>query len=210
MLNNPKKLLVILDPAHGEDTPGKRSPDDRHREYKWSRERLRELDILLLEAGYVVLWTNITDKEIGLTTRKNKGSAFAKQYPELVALFISLHNNAAGSNNEWKTATGIEVFTSPGRTASDIFADIMIKALFEKFPEVKHRWHRDADQERDKEANLTVLMGAYAAMLIEILFQDNEADLALLEDAEFNKRVVDCLFTGIERINEYALTKMNK
>jgi len=32
------KYLYILDPAHGANTPGKRSPDGKHREYKWSRE----------------------------------------------------------------------------------------------------------------------------------------------------------------------------
>ena len=30
--------LIILGTAHGSNTPGKRSPDGRLREYKWSRE----------------------------------------------------------------------------------------------------------------------------------------------------------------------------
>ena len=29
-----KKYLIVLDAAHGEDTPGKRSPDGRFREYR--------------------------------------------------------------------------------------------------------------------------------------------------------------------------------
>jgi N-acetylmuramoyl-L-alanine amidase len=27
------KPIILLDPAHGEETPGKRSPDGNHREY---------------------------------------------------------------------------------------------------------------------------------------------------------------------------------
>ena len=30
-----KNITIILDPAHGEDVPGKRSPDGVHREYRW-------------------------------------------------------------------------------------------------------------------------------------------------------------------------------
>ena len=36
-----KNITIILDPAHGEDVPGKRSPDGVHREYRWSRDRVR-------------------------------------------------------------------------------------------------------------------------------------------------------------------------
>ena len=32
-----KNLYVILDNGHGEDTPGKRSPDGKFREYKFNR-----------------------------------------------------------------------------------------------------------------------------------------------------------------------------
>jgi N-acetylmuramoyl-L-alanine amidase len=31
------KYTYILDPAHGKNVAGKRSPDGKHREYLWSR-----------------------------------------------------------------------------------------------------------------------------------------------------------------------------
>ena len=37
------KKAVILDPAHGKNSPGKRSPDQRHKEYFWSRGRIAEI-----------------------------------------------------------------------------------------------------------------------------------------------------------------------
>ena len=44
-----RKLIVILDPAHGSDVKGKRSPDGTHLEYIWSREICKKLkDRLIL------------------------------------------------------------------------------------------------------------------------------------------------------------------
>ena len=44
-----RKLIVILDPAHGSDVKGKRSPDGNHLEYIWRREICKKLkDRLIL------------------------------------------------------------------------------------------------------------------------------------------------------------------
>ena len=31
-------MLILIDPGHGIDTPGKRSPDGRFLEYLWNRQ----------------------------------------------------------------------------------------------------------------------------------------------------------------------------
>ena len=36
-----RKLIVILDPAHGSDVKGKRSPDGTHLEYLWSMQKTK-------------------------------------------------------------------------------------------------------------------------------------------------------------------------
>jgi N-acetylmuramoyl-L-alanine amidase len=54
MDNKPKRLVVILDPAHGIDTPGKRSPDGVHLEYIWSRKVCRMLEQALKQKGFKV------------------------------------------------------------------------------------------------------------------------------------------------------------
>lgn len=210
MMTANKKILIILDPAHGIEVPGKRSPDGKHREYKWSRVRCEQIAILLRAHGYTVVYTNETDQEIGLSKRKSIANDYARQYPNLVPLLISPHNNAAGSGSEWMKASGIEVFTSVGRTTSDIFADYMLKELKAWFPNAIHRYYKDEYLERDKESNFTVLMGNYSAMLIEFLFQDNKDDVAMLEDQTVNKRFEDCVVSAIEDCNEYVLSKLNK
>jgi N-acetylmuramoyl-L-alanine amidase len=202
-----KKLLVILDPAHGEEVPGKRSPDGKHREYKWSRERLRELAPKLEALGYTVVWTNTTEKEIGLSARKNAGSLLAKQHPDLIPFLLSLHNDASGNGMQWMQASGISVWTSKGRTTSDIFADYFIQAFKEVIPEVKHRQYSPEYLQRDYEDNFTVLMGGYSANLVECMFQDNRDDVELLSDPAFNAKVVEALVKGFELSNNYINSK---
>ncbi|MDA3856304.1 MAG: N-acetylmuramoyl-L-alanine amidase [Candidatus Woesearchaeota archaeon] len=85
-------LNIILDPAHGEETPGKRSPDGNHREYLWSRQRCVRIKKKLEILGYNVYITNETPNEIGITNRKNIANKLASGN----TLLISLHNNAFG------------------------------------------------------------------------------------------------------------------
>lgn len=88
-----KNLTIILDAAHGEEVAGKRSPDGKFREYKWSREIIALLTPKLLAQGFEVFESNPTTKEIGLTQRANAANAIDK--PKKI--FISIHANAAGS-----------------------------------------------------------------------------------------------------------------
>jgi N-acetylmuramoyl-L-alanine amidase len=203
-----KKLLIILDPAHGEEVEGKRSPDGRHREYKWSRERLKQIDHLLQAHGYTVVWTNETDREIGLSARKRVANTYAQKDKSLTPLLISLHNDASGVTPEWRQANGVSVWTSKGRTTSDIYADFFIERVPEWMPNIKRRIYSPACLDRDFENDFTVLMGDYSALLIECGFQDNKDDLALLEDPQFCKQVEDWIVDSIEDCNNYVNSKM--
>lgn len=205
-----KKLLIILDPAHGEETPGKRSPDGRHREYKWSRERLKVIEHLLLAHGYTVVWTSELETELGLTKRKNVANAYSKRHPDLIPLLVSLHNDASGVTPEWRQARGASVWTSKGRTTSDIFADFFIQRMTEWMPNINRRIYSPAYLDRDFENDFTVLMGDYSALLIECGFQDNKEDVALLESPRFCKQVEDWIVDSIEDCNNYVIEKMTK
>lgn len=203
-----KNLLVILDPAHGEEVEGKRSPDGRHREYKWSRERLKVIEHLLQAHGYTVAWTNGTDREIGLTNRKHVANLLSQKDKSLVPLLVSLHNDASGVTPEWRQARGVSVWTIKGRTTSDIFADFFIRRITGSMPDAKRRIYSPAYLERDFENNFTVLMGDYLALLIECCFQDNKEDVALLESPRFCKQVEDWIVDSIEECNGYVSKKM--
>ena len=127
-----KKLVIILDCAHGADVKGKCSPDGTHREYKWSRLICGKLRDKLESLGYRVEYTNKTENEIGLSQRKNIANNI-KIDSDQVKFLISLHNNAAGNGSNWTNATGFEIFTSKGQTLSDKFAQVIMSNLQKDF-----------------------------------------------------------------------------
>lgn len=194
-----KILTVILDAAHGSDVSGKCSPDKKHREFQWSRLIISKLKPKLVALGYKVVETNPTDKEIGLSKRKN----IANNVAATPKVLLSIHNNAAGGDGKWHNATGFEFFTSKGQTKSDVFAEALVVEFGKMFPSIKMR--RDAtDGDSDKEANFTVLMGnSYYACLAEILFQDTKTDVDKLQDPTFQENVCKAFINGIELFNTY-------
>lgn len=195
------KLIVILDPAHGAEVPGKRSPDGTHREYQWSRQICNALFDKLQAAGIEVVQTNGGNTEIGLSKRAKFATAYPKDTGQ-TKLLVSIHNNAAGSGATWLKARGWSVYTSKGVTYSDKLAEVVIETLTKDFPELTKRYYAPGENNKDFEENFTVLMGSgYAAMLIEWLFQDNQEDLEVIKDETTNARLVNSLLNALKSIN---------
>jgi N-acetylmuramoyl-L-alanine amidase len=199
-----RRLLPIIDFAHGSDVAGKQSPDGRHKEYLWSRKVGKMLAERLKQEGFEVAFTNTKDTEIGLSRRKEIANNL--DTPRGDAKFLlSLHNNAAGMGNEWCAARGFEIYTTKGQTRSDLFATVIFEQLQEDFPTTDGYKHRmdPSDGDPDKEANFTVLMGNnYWGVLLEWLFQDNPDDVVLLEDDSVNHKLVESLTKALIFIDE--------
>lgn len=192
-----KNITIILDAAHGEEVPGKRSPDDKFREYKWSRDIIKELIPKLKSLGYDVFESNSTTKEIGLSQR----AANANKISAPKKVFISLHVNAAGMGTEWMSARGYSVYTTKGKTNSDTVAEVIMKQFALNFPELKARVDK-SDGDLDHEENFTVLVKTNCpAVLIEWNFQDNREDVAILTNESYNNRFVDSLITSITKLD---------
>lgn len=201
-----KVLNIILDEAHGEETPGKRSPDSKFREYKWSRLIVSMLLPRLVSLGYTVMRSNTTTREIGLSVRKRAADNWDKKHKVL----LSIHNNAAGMGDKWMNATGFSFYTTRGQTVSDIFAEFLYTSFESTFPDEKFRTNY-GDNDRDIEENFTVLMGAsYWAVLAECLFQDNKSDVEKLDDPIFQQKIVGAFIDAIEMFNTWVLTSYMK
>lgn len=199
-----RRLLPIIDVAHGSDVPGKQSPDGSHKEWLWSRKVGNMLGNRLQQHGFQVAYTNTQDIEIGLSRRKNIANDMNTPR-DGAKLLVSLHNNAAGMGNQWCLARGFEIWTSKGQTRSDLFATVIFKQLQEDFPISEGYKHRTdlSDGDVDKESNFTVLMGnTYWAVLLEWLFQDNPDDVELLKDDRVNNRLVESLTKALIYIDE--------
>ena len=195
-----KKIDVILDAAHGKEVPGKRSPDGKHLEWKWSRMIISKLKPKLEKLGYKVYETNTTDMEIGLSKRVAVANSIKSPNKKVL---LSIHNNAAGNGSTWMNASGFAFYTSKGQTTSDKFADACWEAFSKMFPNEKHRADL-SDGDKDWEANFTVLLGqSYYAVLAECMFQDNKHDVEMLSNSEFNDKVVDAFVNAIESFEAF-------
>ena len=190
-----RDFIVVLDPAHGEETPGKRSPDGRFREYLWSRMIIEKLSEKLDDAGFCVRETNTSKKEIGLSNRAGVCNMINGK-----KILISIHSNAAGNGVEWKTATGFSVYTTKGKTKSDKVAEVLMNGFIKDFPELKARIDM-SDGDKDTEENFTVIQKANCpAVLIEWMFQDNKDDVEILLSEEYTNRLVDSIYNSIIEI----------
>lgn len=197
-----RNIIIILDPAHGKDVKGKRSPDGVHREYKWSRERVNSLRKTLSEKGYDVYVTTESENEPGLSKRRNFASSIRKGEKKLL---ISLHNNASGNGSEWMRAHGVSIYTTKGITEADVCAYYIFDQFQRDFGGVvSMRKYSNEELGSDFEENFTVLMGSgYMGVLIEWLFQDNKEDVAKLLSEPMNKRFEESLVKAIEEIDNY-------
>lgn len=191
------KQAVILDPAHGKDTPGKRSPNWEHREYLWSRERIAGIvnKVLQKELNFDLHYPFLYEKnEPGLTNRVLKYNEIASGYDK--TFMLSIHNDAFG--NDWSKPHGISVWTSKGETKSDTYATSLFNHLThcyigEKFRAANWVTEYEDKSDPDWEANFTVLAGNskvkpnYDGVLLEYLFQTNIKDVEKLMDRQKNK-----------------------
>lgn len=194
---NKDKAIIILGTAHLATTPGKCSPDKNFRECVYSREITQRVYGELSRKGYHVFidypdlqpnaqmkgatWKQEQSRE--LIWRANFVNSLCAKYGIANCLYVSIHANAAGSDGKWHDARGWAVYTSPGKTKSDILATCLYdeaKMLLPKDSKyhVRSDW---SDGDPDYEANFYVLTKTKcSAVLTENLFQDNKADVAYL------------------------------
>ena len=191
--------LIILGTAHGSNTPGKRSPDGRLREFRWSREIVSMVEERLKADGYDVTVDLRQDFEPSLAFRVKAVNNMCTKYGAKNCCYVSIHVNAAGMGDKWMNASYWTVWTSRGQTRGDKLATAIWNAARELMPDktkVKADW-RDGDA--DYESNFYVLTKTQcAACLTENFFQDNRDDIEFLLSEEGKQAIVDVHVKGIE------------
>lgn len=184
-----KNILIILDPGHGGHDAGTQSiSKPRYREKSLNLITAQFVKKFLTQMGYEVLMTRESDTFISLEQR----SQFANQTQ--AALFVSIHYNSAPSSE----ASGIEVFfylskENKQRTAeSKQLAQSVLKSVI---------GHTKSKSRGVKNGNFSVIRETkMPAILIEGGFMTNEADLQLLKDPTYLKRLAWGMARGI---NDY-------
>lgn len=186
-------MLILIDSGHGNDTPGKRSPDEKLIEALYAREIASKVVYALRRLGYnaELLVPEIYD--VRLPERVHRVNVKCQSLGKDNVLCVSIHCNAAGNGKEWMTATGWEIWTSPGKTKSDDLADHFVTMAKRHFEGQTIREWKKVDGERDKEARFTILTDTLCpAVLTENFFMDNRKDVKYLLSDEGRNAVVRC------------------
>ena len=190
-------MLILIDPGHGIDTPGKRSPDGKFLEYLWNRQiadlLLDRFMIMGIDASLVVTETN----DISLSTRVQRVNKVCSKVGASNVILLSIHSNAAGDGSKWMSAQGWSCYTSKGETKSDVIAECLYDAFEAEFAEKKIRKDM-SDGDRDWEENFYILQKSKcSAVLLENFFYDNRDECAWLLKDETKERIADAIVKGI-------------
>ena len=189
-------MKVLIDPGHGIDTPGKRSPDGQFLEYLWNRQvadlLLEKLVAMGIDASLVVTETN----DVTLRNRVNRVNTICNKVGASNVLLVSIHANAAGNGSSWQNAKGWSCYTSKGKTKSDQVAECLYEAFEAEFKDRKIR--KDlSDCDKDWEENFYVLdKSRCPAVLLENFFYDNKEECAWMLREETKRRIASAAAKG--------------
>lgn len=220
-----KLPIILLDPGHGVDTPGKRSPDASagkihsplyFREYSWARRCAQGIVDVLQAEGYTAFLLVKEENDVPLKERTERIKAYCRTYGTGNVIMVSIHVNAAKSDKQWHDARGLSIYTSPGLTKSDTLATCIYEAAVDELvhrtyghpygntfgPEsgkqkpIRSDW-KDGDP--DYEAAFWMLTKHPAtAVLVEHMFQDNKKDVEWLLSDEGLGSCIQLNVEGIE------------
>ena len=175
-------MKILIDNGHGVETPGKRSPDGRLREYRYCREIAAALCARLIAASYDAELIVQEDYDVPLSRGKDNRVERANKICRILGaancLLVSIHCNAAGSKGQWLNARGWSVFVAQNASANS-----------KPLPTQKY-WVQSLAMCRDT---------LCPAVLTENLFQDNRQDVDYLLSPAGRAAIVQLHFDGITK-----------
>ena len=193
-MGNKKDYIILLDNGHGENTPGKKSPDGSLKEYAYTRDIVQQIYSSLKDLGYNPYILVPETNDIPLSTRVKRANQLCSANNKK-ALLVSVHCNAAGSDGEWHSAKGWSVFVSQNASAnSKKLADCLKKEADNQGLKVrlqnasKSYWVQSLAICRDTNC---------PAVLTENLFQDNKEDVKFLLSKEGKEKICNLHVKGI-------------
>ncbi len=189
-------MKILIDNGHGADTKGKRSPDGRLLEYKYTREIASHIEAELKALGYDAQRIVTEEQDVPLDERVRRVKEQCGRLGSSNVILISVHCNAAG-NGGWMKAHGWSAYTSKGETKSDKLASLLYEEAEANF--TGHKIRKDySDGDPDWEENFYVLRKTpCVAVLTENFFQDNVDDVVYLLSDEGRNAIVKTHVNGI-------------
>ena len=193
-------MKILIDNGHGENTPGKRSPDGKFREYLYAREMATSIERRLLMQGYDVELITREMIDVPLEERARRVNEICGRVGAGNVVLVSIHCNAS-RNGEWGKARGWSAYTSKGKTKSDELATMLYVEAAKNFTGQTIR-KEFSDGDPDWEEGFYILRKTKCpAVLTENFFMDNEQDLAYINSKEGYEAVVT---THVDAIKKYV------
>lgn len=196
------KYIWVLDPGHGGllngvyQTSGKRSPiwadGSVYYEGVGNREVARKVSDKLKALNIDFLFTVNPDNPVDESLKKRID--WLNKLTQTNLILVSIHSNGASV----ESASGWEIFTSPGQTKSDKIADVFYSEFQKEFKESKFR-KDTSDGDVDKENPLYVTKQSNCpAVLLENFFMTNEKECKeLLLNPVGQDRIVNTIVSSI-------------
>ena len=165
-------MKVLIDNGHGENTPGKRSPDGRLREWAYTRKiadrvitglRTKGIDAERIVKEMVDIPLSVRCRRANTIYRESGGNA----------ILVSIHCNAAGGGSDWLPAHGWSVFISDNASTNSKKLAICL-----------------AEVAICRDTNCP-------AILTENFFQDNKEDVEFLLSEEGMRMVTQIHVEGV-------------
>lgn len=202
---------VLLDPGHGGmifgkyQTPGKRSPiwGDIPQLFEGvqNRDICERVKKLLTIAN--IPFTDIVNSndDVSRPVRISRANGYYKSNKDCV--LISIHADGAGDGKNNHPATGISIYTSIGKTKSDVLATEIIRAAEPIFlNSVKWRTDlTDKDKDKEKDFDMTKLVHC-PAVLCEFGFMTNRIECEKMHTEEWKNNCANAIVNGIKKYYE--------
>lgn len=189
-------MKILIDNGHGINTPGKCSPDGRHKEWAWAREVAQMIAEDLTKKGYDAQRIVTEDTDISINERVRRVNTICKLYGAKNCLLVSIHNNAAASDSKWHDASGFSVFVANNASTS---SKKLAKAIYDEVAKNSNlKGNRSVPADHYWAQNLGICRDTNCpAVLTENLFQDNKADVDILQSAEGKRKLAEAHVQGI-------------
>lgn len=188
-------MKILIDNGHGEETPGKRSPDGRLREYAYAREIASMVYDELYNRDYDVELLVPETKDIPLSTRCKRANQFCKELGNKNVLLVSIHCNAAGNGSDWMGAKGWSVFVSNNASSN---SKLLADCLYDAAEQQKLKLRTEKPGQKYWQQSLAICRDTNCpAVLTENLFQDNKEDVEFLLSKEGKEAIAKLHVDGI-------------
>lgn len=187
-------MKILIDNGHGENTPGKRSPDGRLQEWAYTRE-IADMVVLGLRKHGIdaerIVKENI---DVSLSERCKRANNIYRETRKN-AILVSIHCNAAGNGTSWMNARGWGVYVSDNASFnSKMLASSLAQAAISKGVTVR----KQSPGQDYWVQNLAICRDTNCpAVLTENFFQDNKEDVEYLLSSEGKRTVANIHVEGI-------------